>query len=116
MAVTFTSKKEIVARLKAQIARNENTAIHALLFIYALQDSSEQESAVTALHNGVGFTKRDAAFCTGLVNQYNESGSFSFKQIECIKRVMPKYAGQIVSSKLHTGDIIKVGKVYTWVA
>ena len=116
MTVTFTSKKEIIDRLKDQISRNENTAIHALLFIYSLQDLSEQESAVTAFHNGVGFTKHDASFCTGLVKQYNESGSFSPKQIECIKRVMQKYAGQIVHSKLHSGEIIKSGNVYTWVS
>lgn len=113
---TFTSKKEIIEQLKRQIANNESTAIHALLFIFDKQEHSEQENAITELHNGIGFNKHDAEFCTSLVTQYMNSGSFSRKQIECIKRVMQKYAGQIVHSKLETGDIVKDGRIYTWTA
>lgn len=113
---TFTSKKEIIEQLKRQISNNESTAIHALLFIFDRQEHSEQENAITELRNGIGFNKHDAEFCTSLVTQYMNSGSFSRKQIECIKRVMQKYAGQIVHSKLENGDIVKNGRVYTWTA
>lgn len=111
---TFTSKKEIVEKLKIQISEKDDTAINALLFVYAHQEASEQDSSVTSFNNGVGFNKQDAEFCTSLVNQYNERGSFSGKQLECIKRVMKKYAGQIVELKLGNGDIVKSGRVYTW--
>lgn len=111
---TFTSKKEIIERLKTKISEKDDTAIHALLFVYAYQEASEQDNSVTSFNNGVGFNKHDAEFCTSLVNQYNERGSFSRKQLECIKRVMQKYAGQIVEIKLGNGDIVKNGRVYSW--
>lgn len=113
---TFTSKKEIIERLKTQIFEKDETAIHALLFIYEYQEASEQDNSVTSFNNGVGFNKHDAEFCTSLVNQYNERGSFSRKQLECIKRVMQKYAGQIIEIKLGNGDIVKNGRVYSWTA
>jgi len=113
---TFTSKKEIVTKLKTQISEKDDTAIHALLFVYAYQEASEQDNSVTSFNNGVGFNKHDAEFCTSLVNQYNERGSFSRKQLECIKSVMQKYAGQIVEIKLGNGDIVKNGRVYSWTA
>lgn len=113
---TFTSKKEIIERLKTKISEKDDTAIHALLFVYAYQEASEQDNSVTSFNNGVGFNKHDAEFCTSLVNQYNERGSFSRKQLECIKRVMQKYAGQIVEIKLGNGDIVKNGRVYIWTA
>ena len=110
----FTSKKEIVSRLQKQIEEKDATAIHALLFIYDKQETEEQEYEHTHYANGVGFNKADAEFGSSLARQYRERGFLSPKQMGFVRKLIRKYAGQIVEIKLAEGEIRKEGKVYIW--
>lgn len=110
----FTSKKEIVSRLQKQIETKNATAIHALLFIYDKQEEEEREYEHTHYANGVGFNKADAEFGSSLARQYRERGFLSPKQMGFVRKLIRKYAGQIVEIKLAEGEIRKEGKVYIW--
>ena len=110
----FTSKKEIVSRLQKQIEEKDATAIHALLFIYDKQEEEEQNNERTLYHNGVGFNGTDAEFGSSLARQYRERGFLSPKQMGFVRKLIRKYAGQIVEIKLAEGEIRKEGKVYIW--
>ena len=110
----FTSKKEIVSRLQKQIEEKDATAIHALLFIYDKQEEEEREYEHTHYANGVGFNKADAEFGSSLARQYRERGFLSPKQMGFVRKLIRKYAGQIVEIKLAEGEIRKEGKVYIW--
>ena len=110
----FTSKKEIVSRLQKQIETKDATAIHALLFIYDKQEADEQNNERTLYHNGVGFNGTDAEFGSSLARQYRERGFLSPKQMGFVRKLIRKYAGQIVEIKLAEGEIRKEGKVYIW--
>lgn len=113
---TFTSKKEIVTRLQKQIESKDSTAIHALLFIYGKQTEDEKASEETLHNNGMGFKgKGEAKFYSRLAAQYLSQGFLSPKQIECVKKAMRKYAGQIVAFKLEEGEIKKIKRgSYVW--
>ena len=110
----FTSKKEIVSRLQKQIEERDATAIHALLFIYDKQEADEQNNERTLYHNGVGFNGTDAEFGSSLARQYRNRGFLSPKQMGFVRKLIRKYAGQIVEIKLAEGEIRKEGKVYIW--
>lgn len=112
--VQFTSKKEIVSRLQKQIEEKDATAIHALLFIYDKQEEEEREYEHTHYANGVGFNKSDAEFGSSLARQYRNRGFLSPKQMGFVRKLIRKYAGQIVEIKLAEGEIRKEGKVYIW--
>lgn len=111
----FTSKKSIVDRLKNQIEVRDNTAIHTLMFIYGRQSSDEQEHRTVKYRNHIGFKPQDAKVGTSLAQWYETHGKFSDSQIQLVKHVVKKYAGQVVSSKISSGDIRKVGKEWIWV-
>ena len=112
---TFTSKKAIVTRLQDQILEKDSTALHALLFIYDRQNEDEKDSEHTRYQNGVGFNSIDAEFGSSLARQYRERGFLSERQMSHVKKLMRKYAGQIVDIKLSDGEIRKEGRTYIWV-
>ena len=62
MAVKFSSKQEIISKLRNQIEVKDSTAIHALTFIYGKQVEDEQRHEVVKYHNGLqnGISKKDS--------------------------------------------------------
>lgn len=108
MAVKFSSKKEIVDRLRNRIELKDSTAIHALMFIYDKQAEDEKFSEEVRHCNGVGFKQQDAKKGSGLAKWYLDKGFLTGKQMVCVKKMVTKYAGQIVDLKINEGEIKQI--------
>ena len=105
MAIQFTSKKEIVEKLRKQIADKDSTAIHTLMFVYDRQVADEQRQEIVKYHNGVGFKPQDAKLGSSFAKWYKDKGFFTAKQLSAVKRMVAKYAGQVVEAKICEGEI-----------
>lgn len=105
---TFKSKTEIIERLKSQIEVKDSTAIHTLLFVYDNQIEDEKASKSVRHHNGVGFKPQDAVIGSNFATWYKEKGFFTERQMRSVKRLVKKYAGQIVECKISEGEIVQL--------
>lgn len=108
MAVKFSSKKEIIGKLRNQIEMKDSTAIHALTFIYSKQVEDEKRHESVKYRNGVGFKPQDAKKGSGLAKWYLDKGFLTVKQIARVKKMVAKYAGQIVELKINDGEIKQI--------
>ena len=81
--------------IKEQIAINDFVAIKALELLYAQQTADEQEMGITENQNGRGFNATDAPFCSSLAEQVKSGKDLSFKQIESLRKILPKYSKQL---------------------
>ncbi len=108
MAVKFSSKKEIVDKLRNRIELKDSTAIHALVFVYNKQVEDEKLSEEVRHRNGVGFKPQDAKKGSGLAKWYLGKGFLTMKQMACVKKMITKYAGQIVEIKINEGEIKQI--------
>lgn len=111
---TFTSKKEIVERLRKQISEKDSTAIHTLMFVYGNQVDDEQELEMVKYHNNIGFKPQDAKKGSSFAKWYEEKGFFTKKQVTVVKRMVEKYAGQVVEMKIRSGEIYKEDQTWIW--
>lgn len=100
----MTTLKEMTAHFKAKIGTDDFWAARAVLAIYAHQTHDEKQADATTHDNGVGFNGRDAEFLSSIARQLTERGfsketrdrvPLSFKQLACVRKSMPKYAGQL---------------------
>ena len=114
MACVFGSKKEIVEKLRKQIAEKDSTAIHTLMFVFDKQVEDEQDHEVVKYHNGVGFKPQDAKMGSSFAKWYKEKGFFTAKQLNVVKRMVAKYAGQVVEAKIGDGAIVKEKDGWIW--
>lgn len=105
MAIQFTSKHDIVEKLRKQIADKDSTAIHTLMFVYERQVDDEQRQETVKYRNGVGFKPQDAKIGSSFVKWYKDKGFFTTKQMSAVKRMVAKYAGQVVEAKICEGEI-----------
>lgn len=102
------SKKKLLQGLRYQISHNTEKARRALLLVYSKQTISEQNLGKTLEHNCEGFTTLDAEILTGIAIFYKNYKSLTPKQDRIVKRLMPKYAGQILASSIERGLIVQV--------
>ena len=92
-----TTKKAKIAFIKKMVATNKAWALRALIRIYELQTSDEQDSGYTKYHNKVGFNGTDADILSDFARQVNEKRFVgSIKQMNIIHKKMPKYARQLM--------------------
>lgn len=113
--VKYYTKSELILGLKDQIARNNNQAVKALLTVYRNQTFEEQTVSETIEDNGIGFNGTDAKFCTSIAQQYLERGSLSDKQLNSLRKVMQKYARQLITQSIDLGKIkCKCRGKYYW--
>lgn len=111
----YYTKAELVQGLKSQIARNNNQAIKALLTIYRNQTYEEQTVQETIEDNGIGFNGTDAEFCSSLAENYLRFHRLSDKQYNSLRKVMQKYAGQLITQSIDLGKIkCKCRGKYYW--
>ena len=107
MAVYFKTKKEMIERFRKQICEKDSTAIHTLMFVFARQVEDEQRQETVKYRNGVGFKPQDARMGCLLAKWYSGKGFFTAKQIAYVKHIVEKYAGQVIESKIASGEIRK---------
>lgn len=111
----YYTKAELVQGLKSQIARNNNQAVKALLTIYRNQTYEEQTVQETIEDNGIGFNGTDAEFCSSLAENYLRFHRLSDKQYNSLRKVMQKYAGQLITQSIDLGKIkCKCHGKYYW--
>ena len=114
MAVYFNTKKEMIEKLRKQISEKDSTAIHTLMFVFDRQVEDEQRYETVKYHNGMGFKPQDAKRGSSFAKWYKDKGFFTAKQIAVVKQIVHKYAGQVVESKIISGEIRKVDGEWIW--
>lgn len=82
-------------QIKEKLLSDNKWLIRGMLAIYKKQTDDEKQSGITAYDNGVGFNGIDAELLTNFSLQYISFRSLSAKQIEIMRKKMPKYAGQL---------------------
>lgn len=102
------SKKKLIQGLKHQLSHNTEKARRALLLVYSRQTISEQNSKQTLEYNGEGFTTLDAEILTNIAVFYKNYNFLTPRQDQIVKRLIPKYAGQILASSIERGLIAQV--------
>lgn len=111
----YYTKEELVQGLKSQIARNNNQAVKALLTVYRNQTYEEQTVQETIEDNGIGFNGTDAEFCSSLAENYLRFHRLSDKQYSSLRKVMQKYARQLITQSIDLGKIkCKCRGKYYW--
>ena len=104
------TKAELKEMLKKQIATNDNKAIHALMTVYSYQTDQEQSNGHTIEYNGMGFSGVDSQILSSFAEQYHTKGFLSEKQMALVKRLMPRYANQLLELSFSKGKFEKVGR------
>ena len=113
--IRYYTKEELVQGLKSQIARNNNQAVKALLTVYRNQTFEEQTVQETIEDNGIGFNGTDAEFCSSLAENYLRFHRLSDKQYSSLRKVMQKYARQLITQSIDLGKIkCKCRGKYYW--
>lgn len=102
------SKKKLIQGLRYQISHNTEKARRALLLIYSRQTISEQNSSKTIEYNCKGFTTLDAKILTNIAVFYKNNNFLTSKQDQIVKRLIPKYARQILDSSIERGLIVQI--------
>ncbi len=84
-----------------------------LVFDNQIEDERKQENV--KYHKGIGFKPQDAKVGCSLAKLYKDKGFFTAKQIIYVKRIVEKYAGQVVESKICSGEIHQIHSgEWTW--
>lgn len=81
--------------VKEMIKTNEFFVLSALQLLYSQQTAEEKEYQLTEEQNGRGFNATDAAFCSSLAEQNKAGKELTFKQMEALRKILPKYSKQI---------------------
>jgi len=106
--IAAATLKDATWMIRENMAESTKWLIRGLLAIYARQTADEQNIEQTELHNGVGFGAFDANLLTSFAKKVQEwdrtpahqrryDRPLSDKQLEILKKRMPKYAGQLAS-------------------
>lgn len=102
------SKKTLTQGLRHQLSHNTEKARRALLLVYSKQTACEQNSGQTLEYNCEGFTALDAEILSSIALFYKNYNFLTPRQDQIVKRLMPKYAGQILASSIERGLIVQV--------
>lgn len=102
------SKKTLTQALRCQLSRDTQKARRALVLIYSKQTTCEQNSGQTLEYNCEGFTALDAEILSSIASFYINHKFLTPRQDQIVKRLIPKYAGQILASSIERGLIVQV--------
>lgn len=89
---TIKAKEQFI---KQKLKTDANWALRGLVAIWKKQTADERAIKATTHHNKVGFTGADAEFFSKLAERVDADLGLSYKQMQCVFRAMPKYAGQL---------------------
>lgn len=104
------TKAEVKAFVRNKLGTSQAWMLKGLIAIYNLQTVEEQSSGQTNEDNGVGFTGCDAEILSSFAEQYLQRGRLSPKQMEIIRKKMPRYWAQIISISNNDKLIAQVQK------
>lgn len=83
----------------------------ALTTLYARQTSDEQAAGATTHVNGQGFNARDAVFGSSLARQVAAGHPLTAYQLAAARRLLPKYAGQLLASGVDWAAVAPNGEL-----
>ena len=106
--MAYYTKKQLIEALKFQIPRNRDKICRALMIVYDNQTEQEVLKGKTIESNLVGFSSLDADILTKMAIFYQNRGFLSTKQLNIVRRLIPKYAGQVLASSIERGLIVQV--------
>lgn len=101
------TKKQLTQGLRYQLSHDRNKARQALVFLYNAQTDEEQARQETVEHNEVGFTALDAEILSGIARFYLEHKFLTPKQDAIVRKLVPKYTSQILTSSIERGLIVR---------
>lgn len=85
------------------------------MFVYDRQAEDEQTHETVKYRNGVGFKPQDVKLGSSFVKWYKDRGFFTAKQMIAVKRLVSKYAGQVVEAKIDSGNIRQLNRdLWIW--
>lgn len=85
-----------IETIRNKLATDDLWVCRGIVAIYRLQTADEKSTQSTSIDNGMGFNGVDAPFGSSLAVQYLERGSLSTKQTACARKMIRKYAGQLL--------------------
>lgn len=91
------TKKDRTSFIRQKLATDLAWQLRGLVAIYKMQTLDEQAIMTTKHTNGVGFNFNDAEILSIFARRVQDNLPLSQKQLDIIKRRMPKYAGQLES-------------------
>lgn len=81
--------------IKEQMMTNPGVTVAVLDAIYQFQTFDEQAMNGTIHQNGQGFNGVDGPICSDMLTFYKRCGTLSARQLDFLKRCLPKYLGQL---------------------
>jgi len=100
MRTKYPTKEQTKKALKERIANDNQVAVAGMLLIHKYQTADEQAAHTTKYENDVGFSGADSEFLSAMADKYYETGALTENQLKYVRKMMVKYAGQIL---LHGG-------------
>ncbi len=85
-----------IEKIRNKLATDDLWVCRGIVAIYNCQTIDEKSTQSTSIDNGMGFNGLDAQFGSSLAVQYLERGSLSTKQIACARKMIQKYAIQLL--------------------
>lgn len=82
--------------LKELFLSNEEALIRGMFRIYDKQTEDEKAVEDTVEDNGVGFSGVHGNIMSSFAKFYQERRYLSKKQMDTVKKIMPRYAGQLL--------------------
>lgn len=83
-------------QVKFNIATDVKWLEKAIVVIYTYQTMDEKHDGETKHNNGVGFNGCDSKALSYYARYINSGGHLTGKHLERARKLMPKYAGQIL--------------------
>ena len=96
-------KKYTKDDIKQILAGSDLAVMKGFIRIWQLQTESEKATESTMVHNGVGFSGYDGTWMTSIGNNVIKYGQITEGQLNAVKKMMHKYAGQL--AKIANGEI-----------
>lgn len=81
--------------IKMMLSTNDSWMAKALMKIFDRQTNEEKNIHHTVEHNGIGFTGTDAFILSSFAKQFRDKKYLSKKQMDILKKKIPKYWAQI---------------------
>ena len=106
------TKAQFVANYRVQLAENFDCAVDGLMTVFNNQVEDEVATESTHWQNRIGFNKSDAKMLTQLAKNRLDGKDLDADQRSEVMRRMPKYAWQIVTSKIRNGHYAKRDGIY----
>ena len=101
--VNAVARVRMVDEVRDRIKSSDKMVERSLVKLLEKQTEDEKRSEATRYLNGQGFNSRDARFGTALAKVVEGGRRLSPKQIECARKMLTKYSGQL--ARIANGEV-----------